>query len=93
MDVDLDERNGLACCARCANNTETLQFHQSDHAGLRGFEPAKEIVNRYGVYCWLRMIFDGYLIIERYCGESRCISNAIDPFIACDCRDPRSEGP
>ena len=64
MDVDLDERYGLAGCARCASDAETLQFHQADHAGLRGLQPAKEIVYRCGANRRFSVILDWYLVIE-----------------------------
>src|SRR5215470_5705370 len=93
MDVDLNERYGLAGCAGCTSDAETLQFHQADHTSLRRLQPAKEMFHGRGAYCGSPMVLDRYFIVERLCGESRCIANAVDPFIACDRRDPRSEGP
>src|SRR5208337_5408919 len=39
------------------------------------------------------MYVDGhYFIGERQRCEARGISNMVDPLVACDCRNPRSEG-
>lgn len=92
MDVDLDKRCGLAGCASCASDAEALQFYQPDHAGLRGLQSAKEIVHHCGAYRSSAMILDWNFVIKRYCGEPRCVSNTVDPFIAYDRRDPCSEG-
>src|SRR5689334_16089641 len=59
MDIDLDERDGLAGCTGRTSNAETLQFDQADHAGLRGLQLAKEIVHRCSAYRRFPMILDG----------------------------------
>src|SRR5258708_26284892 len=38
------------------------------------------------------MILDWYFVVQRQCGKSRCVSNAVDPLIACNRHDPRSKG-
>src|SRR5580698_9429025 len=58
MDVDLDECGGLAGCAGCSGDAETPQLHETDHAGLRRLQPAKQIVQRGGAYRGLAMILD-----------------------------------
>jgi hypothetical protein len=65
MDIDLDECCGLAGGTRCARDAEALQFHEADDAGLRGFQPAKQIVHRGGAYRGSPMTLDRDFIVER----------------------------
>jgi len=92
MDVDLYERSGLAGCTGCAVDAEALQFHEADDVGLRGLQPAKQIVHCGGAYRGFPMILDRYFVVERHRGKSRRLSNLIDPFVARNRVDPRPEG-
>jgi hypothetical protein len=65
MDVDLDERYGLAGRAGGAFDTDALQFHEADHAGLGGLQSAEQILHRNGVYRSVPMILDRYFVVER----------------------------
>ena len=44
VDVDLDERCGLTGCAGRTCDAQTLQLDEADHAGLRGLQPSKKVV-------------------------------------------------
>jgi hypothetical protein len=79
---DLDERRGLAGCASRPCDAEALQLYETDHAGLSGLQPAKQIVHRDGAYRGSSMILDRYFVVERQCGESRRVTNPIDPLVA-----------
>src|ERR1700733_6346134 len=92
MNVDLDQRYRLACCARSAFDAQSLQFYEADHVGLVGLQLAEQIVDRGRTYCGVPMIFNENSFIKRYGLESRCVSNSVDPFVAGDSADPSSKG-
>jgi hypothetical protein len=58
MDVDLYKGCGLTGRARCMRNTQSPQFYEADHAGLRRLQPTEQIVERSGAYRGFPMIVD-----------------------------------
>src|SRR5262245_31443298 len=92
MDVDLDERRGLAGRIGGALDADALQLDEADDAGLGGLQPPEQIVHGNGVYRSLARIPGWYFVVERQASEARGISKVVDPLVACDRHDPRSEG-
>ena len=64
MDIDLDQRRGLAGCARCRRDAEALKLYEADHALLRGFQPSKQVVQGGSTNRCSLMILDRYLLVE-----------------------------
>jgi hypothetical protein len=89
MDVDFDERCGLARRIGGSFDADTLQLYEPDHAGLRGIQPLEQAVDGNSAYRNLAQIFGRYSVVERHRCEARGLSNLIDPLVACDRRDPR----
>jgi len=65
MDVDLDERRGLAGCARCTCDAETPQLYQTNYAFLRGLQLPQQVIQRGRAHRSSSVILDRYLLIWR----------------------------
>src|SRR5262249_26741526 len=91
MDVDLDERCGLAGRARSHLDADALQFHKANHAGCGWLQLPEQVAHHNGAYRGLRVILDRYFLVERQGRKPRGVSKMVDPLVSCDRSNPRSE--